>query len=237
MGRFGLSLLQFALPLFLFIGSAHANGVNGPITSAQPVTGTVTGTGSDSYTFNVSLGKSFLVSIAETGVHDPNFVPQVEIDGPGGIHWITPQPLYEVMAKADPADGQWTIKVSRLDTKNVSGGGYRLTLVQAPAGQAATVLSAGAAQSRANTRGNPDIWTFNGVANQKKKLSLKPAGGQDFVPEAYLFTPSGKLYGSGPCSGECTIPAGEAGNYTVVVVRGDYADATGTYSISFSEQN
>src|SRR5258708_1549044 len=65
----------------LSISPAHADGVNGKITSGKSVTGTIT-SGTDSYSFKVAAGSSFVVSVAETGVYDTNFIPMIGLVAP-----------------------------------------------------------------------------------------------------------------------------------------------------------
>src|SRR5437867_5377775 len=68
--------------LVLICGSAHpahANGVNTTIGNGQTVTGSLSGDGSDSYSFKAPGGGSFEVSVSETGFHDPSFSPTITL--------------------------------------------------------------------------------------------------------------------------------------------------------------
>ena len=62
--------------------SVHAAGVGNAITANQAKTGTVTGSGSDSYSFTVTNNQSFVAIVSETGVHDETFLPHLSLDGP-----------------------------------------------------------------------------------------------------------------------------------------------------------
>jgi hypothetical protein len=224
--------LSFAALVSLYANSALATGA---ITANQPVTGTISGSGSDSYTFNVAKGTSFVVSIGATS-NQSKFFPQIDIDGPGSFHAQRGGPLQSLIPAPDPTDGQWTLKVSQLNPDS-GGGSYSLTLAQTPVGQSATALTLGNASSETNTPGKLDFWTFSGTAGQTMSLSLTPTSGQGFVPDGYIFLPSGALKSGPPCSGECDISIAETGTYTVVVVKGDDNNVTGAYSISINNKN
>src|ERR1700679_843057 len=85
-GRISRVLL---LPLLFLtswsVQTAQANGVKATISNGNAVTGTLTGKGFDTYTFKVTAGSSFVVSASETGPHDKNFMPRIDLTAPGGI--------------------------------------------------------------------------------------------------------------------------------------------------------
>lgn len=105
--------------------AAHADGVSTKITNGQPVTGAVTGKGSDTYSFNVAKGTSFLVTIAETGVHNDGFLPVIDLNGPDGHHEHMGFQLGETVAEVHPVAGPWTVTVSSGNGLGNVGGGYQ----------------------------------------------------------------------------------------------------------------
>jgi hypothetical protein len=216
---------------------AHANGVSTTITKGQPVTGTVTGEGTDSYTFNVTRGASFLVTVAENGIHDENFGPVLDLTGPDGHHEHMGQTLGITIPEQNPVEGPWTVTVSRGDSQNNSGGGYKLTLTQPPFQGGSTLTSTPVTGT--NTRGDINVHTFTGVEGHKQAIALTPTGGEGFTPQAFVFSPAGQLIGGMGCAESCegTARTTAAGTYTVVVTKRDTNDVTGTYSISVHDRN
>ena len=203
------------------------------------MTGTVTGTGSDSYTFSVAQGTSFIISVGETGVHDPKFVPMIGLVDPNGLERGHASPFNSKIQEDTPAAGPWTVKVSRGDDGGTSGGNYSLTLVQAPVSTGATQLTAGSATPGSNTRGDVQLWTFTGTAGQSEKLTFNATNSHGFIADTSIFAPSGLIIGGGPCAATCegNIAVTQNGTYTIAVSRQDSSDVTGNYTISVSNQN
>lgn len=238
------SLLQLLAPFLILtsgIHAAHADGVTGTIANGQTVNGTVTGKGYDSYTFKVPVGDSFVVSVSETGDHDANFVPQIELVPPGaesGIH--TAHTLYARLEQDNAAEGSSTVRVSRADGAS-TGGSYALTLIQVPGalsgGVAATVMSPRAAYSGTNVRGDLQVFTFSGVAGQTVTLTLTPTGGEGFGPEISIHAPDGGVSGFS-CTTSCDhdVSLATSGLYTLVVSKSDQYDVTGTYTLSLGDK-
>lgn len=225
----GLALLASGIP------PAHAAAQT--IANGQTRTGTITGTNSDSYTFSVPAGGgSFVVSVAEIGPPDPDFVPEIDITAPGtGAQWSSVHPLYASFVQTDgAAEGTWTVRVSRKDGGQ-SVGGYALSLVQVP-GASGRVLTSGAGTSGTNERGQLGVWTFTGVAGRTETLSLNVTSGNDFVPEALVFSPSGSF--AGGCGATCShdVPIKTSGTWTVVVRKTDGNDVTGAYTLSVNDK-
>jgi hypothetical protein len=236
--RFVKPVALVALLAGISFGStiARANGVETAITPNQPVTGSVSGEGVDSYSFTVSNGKSFLVTIAETGAHSEAFVPVVTLHGPGNYDTGEGHPLGETLSEVHPADGAWTIAVSAMAGPSNVGGGYRLTLVQAPFNGAGTLSST--PTSGTTVRDQVNVHTFTGTAGHNEALSIAATGGEGFMPQTFVFSPAGELIGNMTCAAcEGTVQSADAGTYAVVVTKGDPNDVTGTYSISVQEQN
>ena len=238
--------MRFAKPAALMVllagiswgtPASHANGVSTKITNGQPVTGTISADGSDSYTFDVAKGTSFLVTIAETGTHNENFLPIIDLSGPDGHHEHMGNLLGETVAETHPVAGPWTVTVSQGDQKNGSGGGYQLTLTQPPFKTGSTLSSSATAGT--NTRDAISFYTFTGTADHQTAIALTPTGGQGFTPQAFVFSPTGELVGGMTCAEECegTAKIGASGSYAVVVTKGDSNDVTGTYSISVQDKN
>lgn len=217
---------------------AHANGVNSSISSGDTKTGTVTGSGHDDYTFRVAQGTTFVVSLGETGVHDSNFLPQLEVRAPGqAMGTWEGRPYYTRKQITNAAAGDWKIIVSRTDSDQSSGGTYALKLV-AVAGDGATAMSQGQEKTGTNTRGGLDAYSFSGTAGQTKRLTLARTGGEGFAPEVYVFGPNGEDIGSVYCAEGCSMDVATGnGTYTAMVWKNDDHDVTGSYSLSVGNAN
>jgi hypothetical protein len=240
-----LWLLVRFLPLVILtcwnIAPAHANGVTGAISSGQTINGTITGSGIDTYSFHAIAGGAFVVAVAETGPHDPSFIPKINVvapgasEGPGSVH-----PFYASFVQANAAEGTWTFRVSR-EGGGTTGGSYALTVVQTPGAAAANhAMAAGQPYSGSNTRGQLEAWTFTGVAGGTKTLTVNVTGKNSFTPEALVFSPTGDLAGGFGCGeGACTphdVPTKVSGTYTVIVRKTDGEDVTGAYSLSVNDK-
>jgi hypothetical protein len=244
-----LWLLVRFLPLVMLTcwnaAPAHADGVKGTISSGQTVNGTIIGTGVDNYTFQVTAGSSFVVSVGETGPHDATFMPRIDLVAPGGIDgpgiW---RPLHARLVETNAAEGTWSVKVSRAEAGGTTGGTYALTLIQLPgivspsASIAGGAMSPGA-NSGSNVRGQVDVWIFDGVAGQTKTLTLNQTGGAGFFPEMNVFAPTGSDAGGIDCLTSCSLDVAikTSGVYTVLAWRKDSADVTGKYTLSVNDKN
>jgi hypothetical protein len=245
LSRTKLWLLARFLPLMILaFGGIHPAHADGTIANGQTVTGTVTGAGVDSYTFSVPTGGgSFIASVSETGTHDANFMPRIDIVPPGGATgaWSA-HAYYATIEQDNVAEGTWTIKVSRADQLS-TGGSYALTLVQVPGalsgGITATAMSAGSSYSGTNTRGNLQVFTFTGVAGQPVTLTLTATGGEGFDPKVSVYAPAGEFAAGFNCVDSCgqDVPIATGGLYTVVVTKSDDNDVTGTYTLSVNNKN
>ncbi len=240
-----LWLLVRFLPLVMLTcwngAPARADGVKGTIASGQTVNGTIIDTGVDTYTFHAAAGGAFVIAVAETGPHDPSFVPRIDVaapgtsEGPGSAH-----PFHASFVQPNAAEGTWTFKVSRAGG-GTTGGSYALTLVQTSGAVAANhVMAPGQAYSGSNTRGQLEAWTFNGVAGRAKTLTVNVTDGAGFVPEALVFSPTGDLAGGFGCGeGACAshdVPIKASGTYTIIVRKADGEDVTGAYSLSVNDK-
>ena len=115
-----LWLLVRFLPLVILTclntSPAQANGVTGTIGNGQTVTGNVTGDGFDTYTITSPIGgSSFVLSIGETGIHDTNFLPAIDLTGPGSSTPGVARPLNAKLEEINAAAGTWTVNVRRGD--------------------------------------------------------------------------------------------------------------------------
>jgi len=240
-----VSLLLLSL-LFLTswcVRAAHADGVKATIKNGQTIKGALTGKGSDTYTFKITGGSSFFVSVAETGPHDDTFVPGITLTAPDGDTRGRWAPLFTLLKKQNAVEGTWSVKIDQAGRGTVSGN-YALTLVQVPGAVPATggitvgALSSGVDQRGTNSRGKIDVWTFNGVAGHTATLTLNKTGGEGFAPEVALVSPTGNILGGASCdscSQDFSLTA--AGVYTVVAWKSDEHDVTGTYTLSVSDKN
>ena len=235
-----LWLLVRFLPILILsclsVTPAQADGVSGAITSGNPVNGTITGQGVDTYTFRVEQGATFVVSLGETGNHYSLFRPQLEVRAPGQTAGPSEaRPYYTRREVTNAAAGDWTIIVSRLDSDQSSGGSYALKLAEAGSG---TALTAARNQTGANVRGGFDVYSFTGTPGQTKRLTLTSTGGDGFVPEVHAFGPGGADLGSVYCDKGCSMDVNTGdGSYTAMVWKNDDNDVTGSYSLSVSNAN
>jgi hypothetical protein len=228
------------------LSPAHADGVSGTIDNGQTVNGTVTGSGIDSYTFNVMGGTSFVVSVSETGTHDATFAPGIDLVPPAGNGDGIGNGLHAKLQEINAAAGPWAVKVSRADESgSTTGGTYALTLIQVPGtispsgGVVKGAMSPGGTYSGSITRGNIDVYTFTGVAGQTGALTLNATGGNAFSPEISVFTPTGASVGGIECVASCSqdVSITAAGTWTVLVDRQDNKDVSGTYTLSLNYKN
>ena len=222
------------------INPAHADGVSDTISNGKTVTGKITGSGVDSYTFKVEAGGSFVVSVGETGTHDKKFLPAIDLTGPGSKGETgSARSLHAGIEKINAAAGTWTVKVSRADTGSATDGNYALTLVQVPGAGTAVALSPGKDYSGSNERGTIDAFTFTGVAGHTETLKLNATGGIGFAPEISVFTPAGGFSGAVSCITSCSqdVPIKADGTWTVLVSKSDDNDVTGKYKLSVNDKN
>ncbi len=227
------------------VEAAHADGVKATISNGQTVSGTLTGKGSDTYTFKVTAGSAFVLSVSETGTHVPRFVPEIDLGAPGGVDGPgLGHPFHTLLEETDPAEGTWSVKVHNADT-GTTAASYKLTLIQVPGtlppsgGIAGGAMSPGAANPGSSVRGAVDVWTFNGVVGQTQTLTLNQTGGTGFFPIVDVFTPTGGFGGGFGCARSCSndIPITADGVYTVMAWRLDGNDVTGTYTLSVNNKN
>ncbi len=237
------------LALLLWGGtSAHANGVNSTIASGQVVTGTVTTTGVDSYTFPVAAGDSIFVSVAQIGAW--TFDPVAILYDPNGTGRATATlHAYANTEYVNAAAGSWTVKVSVWQA--TAGGDYSLTVVTIPGPFVVADGHAGGAMYPEVTypgsiyRGDVDIFTFTGVAGvgNKATLTVDITGGA-WDPAIRVYRPDGSVYGGDFDHTNYTYDVsldpriqpvpGMNGTYTVLVYKWIGDDVTGSYSISVS---
>jgi hypothetical protein len=237
-----LWLLVRFLPLVILtilgVNPAYADGVSTKITSGTSQTGTIT-SGTDSYSFTVPPGGgSFVVTAAETGVHDTNFVPQLDLVAPGNKGAGGNSHHYYTRLWGNNApEGNWTIKVSRADGYT-TGGSYSLALLQLPV-NAGTTMSAGSPHSGSSTRGDVDVLTFSGVSGHTETLTLTPTGDTGFVPEVSIFTPTGGFASGMSCATGCSedVSITSGGTWVFLVSKLHGSDVTGAYTLSINEKN
>lgn len=110
-------MLAGMLPgIFLFMVSTAclANGVDARLNRDKTVTGAVTGTATDKYTFTVEAGKSFVLSLDKSEKQfDKDFMLAVKLFDPdkrllaGGAQQLFRAPFI------NEAEGDWTIEIGR----------------------------------------------------------------------------------------------------------------------------
>jgi hypothetical protein len=230
-------VLWALLPCLAFLGSgiSSARATTATIANGQARTGTITGDGVDSYSFNADAGSALVVSLSETGTHDARFAPQLDLMRPdGGFGPTHGQQLYTRVEQDAAAAGPWTVNVTRTGGGQ-SGGGYALKLIQIP-GATGTAMTAGQTYSGSITRGGVDVYTFIGTAGRTATVTLTKTGDNGFLPEMTAFSPKGAAVAG--CSGpdNCTqdFAISTAGTWTVLVWKDDPNDITGTYNVSVS---
>jgi len=242
-------LVRF-LPLFVLacwnITPAHADGVNAVISSGKTVTGHIaSASGFDTYTFELPVaGTSFVLDLAETGLHDESFMPSLDLTDPAGHLSGKGHVGSQVISIPNAAEGKWIVKVHRHNFGS-TGGAYALTFIEIPGaiaqsdGTPAVALTPGTNHQQSSAPGQLSVFTFQGVAGQKMTLSLGSATGSGIFPHADIFAPGGGPAGGVGCNKDCSqdfTPA-TSGTYTVVAWRIDSSEDTGTYSLSVASSN
>lgn len=242
-----VSLLALSLLILTSRGvdPAHADGVSGKISNGQPVTGTLTGSAFDTYSFKVTAGSSFVVAVSETGTLVKGFVPEIDLAAPGsGDGPGLARPLHSFLEETNPAEGTWSVKVHNAD-KGTAAASYALTLIQVPGtippsgGIAGGAMSPGAVNPGTNSHGEVNVWTFKGVAGHTSTLTLTRTGAKGFFPEVHVFTPTGDFAGGFGCGLSCSndFPIKTSGVYTVIALRNDGTAFTGKYTLSVNDKN
>jgi hypothetical protein len=225
----------------LSVAPAQANGIAGTVANGQTVNGAVSGKGVDAYAFHAGAAGAFVVAVAETGPHDPSFVPRIEVIAPGATEGpVSAHPFYASFVQPNAAEGAWTFKVSR-GGGGTKGGSYALRLVTTPGAVAADhAMAPGQPYAGSNARGQLEAWTFNGAAGHAKTLTVNLTGGNGFDAEALVFSPTGDLAGGFGCGeGACAshdVPIKANGTYTIIVRKTDGEDVTGAYSLSVNDK-
>ena len=230
--------LRLFIPLLLAtalnIAPAFADGAGTPLSANQAVTGTVTATGTDSYSFSVTNNKSFVAIVSETGIHDETFLPHVALTGPDNSGMEGTGVYFKDFGPSHPANGSWTVKVSRGNSQSTSGGSYSLTLIQPPF-TGATALT-GSAQAGSADKAKIDDWTFTGAAGHNVKLTIATTGDAAFAPWLYVFTPTGVLTTTANCNAcDVGIDVTESGTWSVAASKATLDGSTGSYTLSVSD--
>jgi RHS repeat-associated protein len=240
-----LRLLIRFLPLLMLaawgVSPAHANGVNTTIGSGQVVSGSVTYSGEDDYTFPAKTGNTIFVSVSEVGTH--SYEPHIELDDPSMVNQASTFDSYFTNIRYYNATaGTWTVKVSAWG--GGAGGSYKLTVITIPGAYSVASGNAGGAMYPGETyagsiyRGDVDIYTFNAVAGvlHDATLTVDITGGA-WDAAIRVFYPDGSDFGGGAGNVNyqytVNLPT-VSGPYTVVVYKWSGADATDSYSLSVS---
>jgi len=238
---FSLLLLSLLFLTSWRVQTAHADGVNAGISSGKTVTGKIaSASGFDTYTFELPVaGMSFVLDLAETGPHDETFVPCLTLTDPAGLLSGKGHVGSQVISIPNAAKGKWIVKVDRHNLGS-TGGAYALTFIEIPGaiagsgGAPAVALTPGESYPESSAPGQLSVFTFQGVAGQKKTLSLDPADGSGVFPEVAIFAPGGGPAGGIACNKGCSqdITTATSGTYTIVAWRIDDSEVTGTFSLS-----
>ncbi|MFH1157697.1 MAG: hypothetical protein V1721_02250 [Pseudomonadota bacterium] len=225
--------LLAGLALLCFSHTSHANDVVGKLENAKIISGVVTGSGVDSYTFEISRGSSFVVSVSEKGAHAANFVPGLTLKGPdNNLADAGAQEFFYRSVGLSPAEGKWTVEVGRGDGGN-NGGAYELRMLQAPAREG-TPLQFGQSYAGSIMRGAVDVYKLGAAPGDMGQLALASKEGAGFSPEVMVFGPRGEMVGAGGCTDSCNIDLQlmAPGTYTIMVWRRDKNDTKGSYTLS-----
>lgn len=227
------------LGLFVGLGLAFcpqpsfANGVEGKIDSLKKVSGVITGTGVDKYTLKASRKKAFVVTVSETGEHTPGFSPALKIFGPDKkpVTWGAREYFFRIPLN-NPADGEWTLEVSRADNGE-AGGNYELSMAEAP-GTGGLPMKFNKVYPGTITRGSVDVYTMQGAPDRGGEFKLTSRGGPDFMPEIFAVYPDGSMMGGMSCPESCEMMAAlmPSGVHTIFVWRNDASDAKGDYTVT-----
>jgi RHS repeat-associated protein len=241
--RRSLFLLLLLILTCRAAGPAQANGVNMFVGNGQVVTGTVTTTGIDTYTFTVPNNGSIFVSAGQVGTLTSDHTitlydhagTQVAINT--GVH-----PQGTIAYSSTAIGGTWTVKVSV--SNMAAGGSYSLTIWTTPGPYSLSgnnmggVAYPGVSYPLSIYRGDVDIFTFNvthpGVSNYVI-LALTDPG---WAPAYRFYRPDGTflINGSGPTAGVHIFVTTQTGIYTLLVSRGaGGTDNPLSYTLSLSQ--
>jgi hypothetical protein len=192
------------------------------ITSGQTIASSISSAGElDTYTFNLSAGQTFSLTMAENG---SDFYPAIDLYDPNAakIDGTWDYTTAAVLSRKATIGGTYTVIARDRDVSHT--GAYNLTFLRFPGAQAADPDGHGGAISSGQTKagsvnrpGDLDVYTFSANANDTFTITLAE-NGSDFDPEFDLYAPSG---------GRIT----STWDYTTAAVISQAAASSGTYSI------
>ncbi len=232
----GFTVALFFLAVIGGQGCARANGVSAPIESGKTVSGTLSGTGADIYTFKTKKGGSVVLTVSEAGPHDDNFFLQMEITGPGNNQMGgggKPGLYRQIMNNVE--EGDWSVKIS--DGGTVSGK-YNFTVLRVP-GVTGTKVKFGQEYKGTIKGGSLDVYRISGTPGVSVDVNLTPAN--DKFDIAFLFfDPSGANSGGGGCAGQCSsgMQFTAYGDYIMMVGADDSGGgpAESAYTLSVTRE-
>jgi RHS repeat-associated protein len=224
-------------------------GISGTIGSGQTVSGTISGTNTDTYSFTPNVSDAIQVSLGTDGT--TGFEAKVVVANSAGTQKATcttgvsgTNPFHceaHVLPASVTTGGTWTAKITKaLGTS----GGYSLNLLDIPGatsvsnGLTGGIMYASTTYSGSINRGDMDIWTAEVQANTTATFTLTATGGTGFTPIVWTWEPDGTSLGGTSTSTSTTFNYGgtgrPGGTYTFSVVKSSGNDGAGTYTLSLS---
>jgi len=219
----------------------------GPMTNGVMHTGTIDTGDLDVWTFSANSGDAIVVRVGETTDTSGNFTPWVRLYSPNGTLLDSGfGALAGEAAVTATNSGQFTVVVGDANSALSGSGTYRLTLaktsdpVVVSAGDDGGPMTNGVMHTGTISTGDLDVWTFS--ANSGDALVVRIGEIVDstanFTPWIRLFSPTGKLLGSGfgAAAGEIAATATNSGTFLVVAGDGNSVlSGSGTYRLTLAK--
>jgi hypothetical protein len=217
----------------------------GPMTNGATHTGSIDVGDLDVWTLTANPGDSIIVRMGE--ITDSNtFTPWVRLYSPDGTLLDSGFGVVAGEVAATAANnGTFLVVVGDGNGALSGSGAYRLTLaktgdpVVVSAGDDGGPLVNGVMHTGIILAGDLDVWTFN--ANRGDALVVRMGEMTDtntFTPWVRLYSPVGKLLGSGfgVVAGEVAVTATNSGTFLVVVGDGNSAlSGSGAYRLTLAK--
>jgi len=240
-------LLLLSLLILAGLGThpARADGVVSGIGNGQIMYGNISDyTKFDTYTVTVPANTAIWVSLGETGTHDAHFLPTINIYKPSGARYIGADDPYYTWVRINTTSfpGTWTVYVERSDNfLPHSGGNYEVQVYTWPgeaavsAGGAGGMMVPSVSYAGSNFRGDTGFFNFTGIVGLNWTMTLTATGGTGFAPFIQGYKPDGTSAGFTYTTTSAHIAGPSvAGTYSVIAVKDDTNDITGTYTVALS---
>ena len=239
-----VALLALVLWLLLPLCTCTANA-QGTLTNGWTHTGTISPVGdSDSWTFTASSGDTIVIRVGEISQVN-SFTPRIRLQNPSAVQIALAQGAVaaEIVVTATNS-GTFTVIVDDAFGTSATGT-YRLTLAKSPGqvfvapGDEGGPMTNGVMHTGTIDVGDLDVWTFNATNGDDIVVRLGEISDTNtFTPWIRLYSPDGKLLGSGlgAAVGEVEVTATNTGQFIVVVGDGNGSfSGSGLYRLTLAK--